>query len=415
MKKCISYLMIILILTINCLIAAYPTSATDINYDDFDIIDGVIVEYIGAGGDVVVPSKDSNGNPVTYIDSRAFRNNELIESVVISEGIEYIGSQAFELCKNLTDVYLPYSLKETGHSVFSETGIKTLVVPGRLKTIPLAFLVSPCTDIIISPGVENISTAAFGCSFSEVILPSSVKNVGALAFAECKYNLSIYVCNPNCNLGVAGAATLAMIWAPVSISPIIKICSAAGSAVETFVKTYQKGTTVADGVEYSYQAEFVALSSEKLAEYEAKSNRLGITAAGQKPVLTPTKPTAPKKPNANTSSNSGTGNQSKPTQSTSSGNTSSSNTSSNSSSATSSSTMVEIVGSIVPSDSTASTESTPNTEQKETNKTDVKEPPKENNATKIIIIVAAVVLVGAGATVAFVLINKKKRAQDIEK
>ena len=74
MKKLLASVITLLLLVSCCLIAAFPTSATDINYDDFDIIDGVLLEYVGPGGDVVVPAVDEDGNPVTRIDTKAFRD-----------------------------------------------------------------------------------------------------------------------------------------------------------------------------------------------------------------------------------------------------------------------------------------------------------------------------------------------------
>ena len=94
MKKILTSFIVLLLLVSCCLIAAFPTSASDVNYDDWDIIDGVILEYLGTDPDVVVPAVDEDGNPITRIDSRAFLKNTNIQSVVISEGIETVGDVA---------------------------------------------------------------------------------------------------------------------------------------------------------------------------------------------------------------------------------------------------------------------------------------------------------------------------------
>lgn len=83
MKKLLSSLVVLLLLVSCCLIAAFPTSASDINYEDFDIIDGVLLEYVGPGGDVVVPAVDGDGNLVTRIDIKAFYGNTDVTSVVV--------------------------------------------------------------------------------------------------------------------------------------------------------------------------------------------------------------------------------------------------------------------------------------------------------------------------------------------
>ena len=207
MKKLLTSLIVLLLLVGCCLIAAFPTSASDINYDDWDIIDGVIIEYIGAGGDVVVPSVDADGNPITHIDSRAFRSNTDITSVVISEGIETMGSEVFEYCENLTEATLPWSLTETGISIFRRCNLYALTIPGQLKILKNDFSVGgPITDFVISHGVEEIASDAIYGHFTELVLPESVYLVkahfrGGMAHTVKEWRLTIL--NPECELGVS--------------------------------------------------------------------------------------------------------------------------------------------------------------------------------------------------------------------
>ena len=118
MKKALIGVLVILILLLSCLFAAFPASASDVNYDDFEIIDGVLIEYLGEGGDVVIPTEDADGNPVTWVDSRAFYGCTTLTSVVVPEGIEGFGNSVFEGCTNITEVTLPYSLGEASYNVF---------------------------------------------------------------------------------------------------------------------------------------------------------------------------------------------------------------------------------------------------------------------------------------------------------
>ena len=175
MKKLLASVITLLLLLSCFLIAAFPTSAADVNYDDFEIYDGVLVEYLGSDSEVVVPSVDRDGNPVTFIDNKAFWGNTAITNVVISEGIETMGSQVFEECSNLVEVSLPYSLKESGHSALRKTSLYSIVVPAQLTTVPPSFATangSTLSDIVISPGVEVISADSFS-GVSEIIFPES--------------------------------------------------------------------------------------------------------------------------------------------------------------------------------------------------------------------------------------------------
>ena len=74
--------------------------------------------YIGESSQAQVPA-DIDGYSVTGILDYAFYMDPIVESVVISNGIEYVGSYAFSECPNLTKVQFPRSVTEIGENVFS--------------------------------------------------------------------------------------------------------------------------------------------------------------------------------------------------------------------------------------------------------------------------------------------------------
>src|SRR5271154_1608271 len=70
--------------------------------------DGVTATITGdtnipANGAVNIPST-INGLPVTSIGSDAFENNQIVNSVTISNGVTSIGAAAFSFCPNLNSV-----------------------------------------------------------------------------------------------------------------------------------------------------------------------------------------------------------------------------------------------------------------------------------------------------------------------
>ena len=105
--------------------------------DDFEIIDGVVKDYSGPGGDIVIPNK------VTEIDGMAFYNNTDITSVIIPGEVKKIGQGAFFNCSSL----------------------KTL---------------------LLGKGVEVIETFAFrGCPLlKSVVIPESVRDIQSMAFDD---------------------------------------------------------------------------------------------------------------------------------------------------------------------------------------------------------------------------------------
>lgn len=284
MKKLLSSLVVLLLLVSCCLIAAFPTSASDINYEDFDIIDGVLLEYVGPGGDVVIPSVDADGNPVTHIDSRAFWKNKDVTRVVISEGIETMGSEVFEYCENLTEVSLPYSLTETGYSVFRETNLYALTIPGNLKVLQQDFNVGgPITDFVISSGVEELKSNCIYGQFEELILPESVYLVegffrGNMFHTQKDWRL--YVLNPDCELGVIGGkskyfetygSTGPLTFGYEGCKCKIVVYGLKDSPIKDYVNTYMKdkmGTVT---------ARFAGLDQDEIDELEKKNEERSIT------------------------------------------------------------------------------------------------------------------------------------------
>ena len=74
---------------------------------DFIIENGVLSEYVGPGGDVVVP-----------------------------EGVAEIGAFAFRRCGELTGVTLPNGLTAIGDSAFEgKTGLTTITLPDTIEII----------------------------------------------------------------------------------------------------------------------------------------------------------------------------------------------------------------------------------------------------------------------------------------
>ena len=109
----------VLLCTVVLLCAGLPVTAlaNESAAEDFLVYDGIFEEYVGAGGDIVIP--ESLG--VKEIATRAFAQNNDITSVVIPEGVEIIGESAFSGCGSLELVTLPYSLEKLGtHALFQQ-------------------------------------------------------------------------------------------------------------------------------------------------------------------------------------------------------------------------------------------------------------------------------------------------------
>ena len=137
---------------------------------DFEVIDGRLIGYHGAGGDVVIP--DHLG--ITII-GEAFVGNNTITSVIIPNGVTAIDAAAFVYCGNLASVTLPNSVEIIGfRSFLSCPRLKSVTLPNSLKRIE--------------------SWAFSGCSsFTSITIPESVEYIGECNFVDCNQLTEIKV------------------------------------------------------------------------------------------------------------------------------------------------------------------------------------------------------------------------------
>lgn len=133
MKRILSFVLSLV------LVFSLIPSAFAANSDEFVSIDGILAEYNGSGGDVIIP------DGYTSIGSTAFYWNPDIISVTIPDSVAIIHAIAFRDCINLTDVVI-------GNGV---TDICALAF----------FNCSNLTDITLGQSVTTIDASAFeGCS-----------------------------------------------------------------------------------------------------------------------------------------------------------------------------------------------------------------------------------------------------------
>ncbi len=140
------------------------------NPEDFEIDeDGVLVKYVGPGGDVVIP------DGVTSIGEGVFYHCSSLTSVIIPDGVTSIGACAFYVCDKLTSVAIPNSVTRIGDEAFAWCNNLTNV------TIP---------DSVTSIGDEAF---VYCWSLTNVTIPDSVTGIGAAAFEGCSGLTSVTI------------------------------------------------------------------------------------------------------------------------------------------------------------------------------------------------------------------------------
>lgn len=155
---------------------------------------------------------DSDSNPVNYAEN-LYIAGELLEHLILPQGVESIGEYVFYNCKSLKSVTIPVNIKSIGQYAFANCNIddvyyqgdlagwcgmnygnvdanpmysaKNLYINGRLLQ----------GELVIPDNVTNIAAAAFAnCnSLTDITIPASVTNISERAFSECNNVVSITV------------------------------------------------------------------------------------------------------------------------------------------------------------------------------------------------------------------------------
>ena len=141
--------------------SAFVMSQNIVKSEDFIIQDGILTDYQGNGGDIVMPST------VRKIEKTAFFNCKTLNSIVIPEGVLIISDYAFCFCTNLKSVVIPNTVSVIGKNAFSHCD-------------HLQF-------VSIPNSVTSIETGAFSfCGQLEsVILPEHITKIEQNAFLNC--------------------------------------------------------------------------------------------------------------------------------------------------------------------------------------------------------------------------------------
>lgn len=239
----------------------YPISETDISLSgegqtlayDYDIYMGkaIITRYKGDEKNIVVPAS-LNGYPVERIGRKVFFENNKIESITFSEGIEHIETETIAFCRNLKQINFPASMaidfEKYGDAALGGYttapyichNLETITLaPGntKMKLVDGILYTSDGTGVILCPpkynkskvtildGVTTIAPFAFyGCEgIKEVIMPDTVKYIGYWAFDVAR-NLEKVNISEDCRIigQFAFANTkLTDIYIPASVEQIV--------------------------------------------------------------------------------------------------------------------------------------------------------------------------------------------------
>jgi putative transposon-encoded protein len=174
---------------------------------DFVIENGILVEYTGEGGSVVIPEG------VTIIGNSAFFGCSKLTDVVIPDSVTDIGNSAFFDC-GFIHVSIPASVTNIGKSAFGYCQSLTSItvdknnvnyrdIDGNLyskdgKTFIQYAAGKTETEFFVPYGVSVVGVSAFdGCkSLTNVETPESVEYIDDYAFSLCESLTDVSILGP---------------------------------------------------------------------------------------------------------------------------------------------------------------------------------------------------------------------------
>lgn len=131
------------------------------------------------------------GDSVKSIANSAFYNQspDSLESVILPEGLQSIGTWAFGYVEHLSTIALPSTLQTLDTEAFSVSGLESIDIPAGLQTIGSSVFKNckQLSSVTFHNGLKTIGVSAFqNCTaLLEITIPETVETVNSGAFQGC--------------------------------------------------------------------------------------------------------------------------------------------------------------------------------------------------------------------------------------
>ena len=194
------------------------------------------------------------------ISCRTFSDLTSLKSIELPEGVEEIDDEAFCGTSNLQkeEIVIPSTIKTIGHSAFNGVNIANLRFEGSFPEITAgAFYASGVSNIEWAEDVKTIESYAFAhcSSITELYLPSTLETIGTSAFSTCG-NLKKVVLPENLqvisNYAFKSCSDLNDVYSKSPIAPTLDYAGA--FSLYIFENPKAKTLYVPEGAKAAYEA-----------------------------------------------------------------------------------------------------------------------------------------------------------------
>lgn len=180
----------------------------------FIVTNGVLTDYTGPGGAVVIPEDLG----ITSIGNAAFdRRKYTLTSVIIPTNVTTISSMTFNDFKILTNI----TVNDSNTAYSSQDGILYNKDKTELITCPGGI----SGAVSIPSSVTKIGNHGFGdcTNLTDIAIPTGVNEIGAYAFSGCSGLLSIEIPNGLTSLGDGAFYGCSSLKSPLNLGSISSI------------------------------------------------------------------------------------------------------------------------------------------------------------------------------------------------
>lgn len=164
------------------------------SFDEIQFFTGISSVYFGKCkklASITIPEW------IKSLGNSAFQECLSLSSIELHSNITSIGAYCFEKCSSLKSIDLPSSLTSIGGYAFSQSGLKRITVPSKVKTIgELCFYnAKELEEVILPEGMRNLESITFGgCgNLTTINIPSTITTIKSSCFGGCTSLIALII------------------------------------------------------------------------------------------------------------------------------------------------------------------------------------------------------------------------------